>query len=439
VGVLRLGWIADFLSAPIIVGFLAGVAIIIVAHQLPDLLGLPQPTGSTLSRLAQVGHHLDRTNFWALGIGLGSLALILGAERLEQRIPAALFCLFGSTALVAVLHLRAHGVAVLGSFSHRAPQLGLRGLSWSSIEHLSPIAAVVALVVLSQTAATSRAFGGGKTGDSPDVGRDFVGVGAGNVIAGLLGAFPVDASPPRTALVSLAGGKSQVAGLGAATALAALIPASDLLSDVPLAALAAVLVFVAGRIFRWRELLRVARFDVFEFALALLTLVTVPMVGVEQGIGVAVALAVFDRARRAARPKLHVLGRIPGTTSWTPLGSVDGAAGVPNVLVVLFATPLWYANADHFRREVLSALAAAEPSPKALVLDAIGMSDIDYTGAAALEEVLDELEDRGVVIAVARAGSVLKEGLVRAGLLNRIGNQRLFASVNEAVVAISPI
>jgi SulP family sulfate permease len=266
-----------------------------------------------------------------------------------------------------------------------------------------------------------------------------VGVGAGNVIAGLLGAFPVDASPPRTALVSLAGGKSQVAGLGAATALAALIPASDLLSDVPLAALAAVLVFVAGRIFRWRELLRVARFDVFEFALALLTLVTVPLVGVEQGIGVAVALAVLDRARRAARPKLHVLGRIPGTTSWTPLGSVDGAAGVPNVLVVLFATPLWYANADHFRREVLSALAAAEPSPKALVLDAIGMSDIDYTGAAALEEVLDELEDRGVVIAVARAGSVLKEGLVRAGLLNRIGNQRLFASVNEAVVAISPI
>ena len=302
---------------------------------------------------------------------------------------------------------------------------------------VAPVAAVVALVVVSQSAATTRAFAD-EGGYEVDVGRDFVGVGAGNILAGLCGAFPVDASPPRTAIVASAGGKTQAAGLGAAIALALLVPATGLLKDVPLAMLAGILIFVATRIFHGRDLVAIAHFDWFEITLALITLLTVAFVGVEQGIGVAVGLAIADRTRLSARPQLHVLGNISGTTSWAPLNRVSGVKEVPGVLVVLFATPLWYANAVHFRAELNRAFTRALSTPKLLVLDAMGMSDIDYTGSRALGLVLDKLEKENIQVAVARAGDHLRKGLAHSGLEKRIGADHFFDSVGEAVAALGP-
>ena len=437
IGLLRLGWIAEFLSAPIITGFLAGVAVIIVVHQLPDLLGLPSVGGSTIHRIGALAGRLGHTGGWTLGIGLATLTIVLAAEAVDRRLPGALIGLVGSTAVVGMLGLPAHGVAVLGTVAHGLPRVGLHGLSWSALERVMPIAGVVALVVLSQSAATSRAFA--DLGDyDVDVGRDFVGVGAGNIVAGLVGAFPVDASPPRTAAVASASGRTQAAGLGAAAALALLAPASDLLKDVPLAALAALLIFVGIRIFRVRDLVAIARFDLFELGLAVVTLFTVALVGVEQGIGVAVGLAVLDRTRLSARPQLHVLGRIPGTTSWAPLSTTEGAAQVPGVLVALFATPLWYANAVHFRTQLSAARARTVGPLEVVVLDAIGMSDIDFTGSRALRNVLDELDRAGVPLAVARAGEHVRKSLSRSGLFDRIGSDRFFPSVDEAVTALHP-
>jgi sulfate permease, SulP family len=298
-----------------------------------------------------------------------------------------------------------------------------------------PIAAVVALVVLSQSAATTRAFA--DQGDyEVDVGRDFSGSGVGNILAGVCGSFPVNASPPRTAIIASAGGRTQAAGLGAAVALAFLVPAAGLLKDVPLATLAGVLIFVATRIFHGREVAAIARFDRFELGLTVITLLAVPLIGVEQGIGVAVGLAVFDRARLSARPQLHVLGCIRGTTSWVPLSIVRDAAQVPGILVVLFATPLWYANAVHFRAELERALTRGEGKPKVVILDALGMSDIDYTGSRALRRVLDELTRDGIEVAVSRAGSHLRQGLVRSGLFERIGAAHFYPSVDKAITAL---
>ena len=201
VGLLRLGWVAEFLSAPIISGFLGGVAIIIVVHQLPDLLGLPGASGSTLHRLGITLSGLHLINGWALGIGVGVFTVVVVAERVDRRLPGALVGLIGSTILVAALKLRTHGVMVLGAVRHGAPHLGLHGLSWSALGAVAPIAGVVALVIVSQTAATTRAFAD-EGAYEVDVNRDFLGVGAGNVVAGLVGAFPVDASPPRRPLWS---------------------------------------------------------------------------------------------------------------------------------------------------------------------------------------------------------------------------------------------
>jgi SulP family sulfate permease len=437
VWLLRLGWISQFLSAPIITGFLGGVAVIIVVHQLPDLFGVKGASGgSTVHRVATVISHLGQTSGWTVAIGVAVFVIALAAERIDRRIPGALVGLVGSTVLVAAANLRAHGVDVLGTIAHGAPHIGLGGLSWTTIGQVAPIAGVVALVIVSQTAATTRAFAA-QGGYEVDLDRDLLGTGAGSILAGLAGAFPVNASPGRTGAVASVGGRTQVAGLLAVVATILLIPAAGVLRDLPLATLAGVLVFVATRIFHGRDLVAIARFDRFELGLALLTLLTVALVGVEQGIGVAVGLAILDRTRLSARAHVHVVGRLPGTTSWVPLPSDPRAQQVSGVLVLLFPTPLWYANAAHFRSQIERALDAAKPAPHALVLDTFGMSDIDYTGAAELRRLMDELDRRKITFAVARAGETARENLAHAGLLERIGENRLFPSADEAVAAVA--
>jgi MFS superfamily sulfate permease-like transporter len=219
-----------------------------------------------------------------------------------------------------------------------------------------------------------------------------------------------------------------------------IVPAASLLKDVPLATLAAVLIYVATRLFHGRDLASIAKFDLFEFGLAVVTLLTVALVGVEQGIAVAVGLAIADRARLTARPQLHVLGRIPGTTSWTPLSTADGAAQVPGVMVVLFSTPLWYANSIHFKTDIEASLArvTGAATPALFVLDTIGMNDIDYTGCRVLGEVLDDFDRRHIDFAVARAGDHLRASLKKTGLESRIGVDHFFPNVDESVTALGP-
>ena len=438
VGVLRLGWISEFLSAPIVTGYLAGVAVIIVVDQLADLFGIPSASGTTLHRVADVVRHLGSTNGWTLAIGVAVFAIVLAAERLNRRVPGALIGLIVSTVVVAAAGLHARGVAILGTVAHGPPHVGLTDLSWSSVGSVLPVAAVVALVVVSQSAATTSAFAT-QGGNEIDVGRDFVGIGAGSILSGLFGSFAVNASPARTAAVASTGGRTQAAGLGAAVAVVALVPAAVLLTDVPRATLAAVLIFVATRIFHAKDLLRIMRFSTWEFGLALITLVVVAVVGVEQGIAVAVGLAILDRTRRSARPATFVLGRIPDTTSWEDIDNpTNMAAAVPGVLVFFFGGSLYFANAGYFRLKIHAAMTATSPTPELLVLDAVAIGDIDDTGALALGQVLDKLEHSHVTLAVARAAPTALENLARSGLLDRIGRDHLFLSVDEAVLALGP-
>ena len=440
VWLLRLGWIAELLSAPIIAGFLAGIGIVIIVHQLPHLLGVAGGGSTTLARMKHVIDELHATCAWTVVIGFGVFALVVGAERINRRLPAALAALVAATVLVEIFGLQHHGVAILGHVAHGPPHIGLRDLSWHTIEQVAPVAGIVALVIVTQSAATARAFEPpGTSNVQEEIGRDLLAIGAGNALAGLAGAFPVNASPPRTAAVAEVGGRTQLAGLLAAVVTAALIPAAGLLFYVPVAALAGILLFVATRIIHVGELRAIARFDRVELALALVTLTTVALWGVVQGIGVAVALAILDRTRISARPHLHVLGRITGTTSWTPLSATKQASPVPGVLVVLFPTALWYGNANNFREQLRNALPRTTGGPpRAVVLDALGLTDIDYTGVVTLQQVLDELEAEGIQFAIARAGSRVRAELIRARLTPaRIPESRLFPDVDAAVTALS--
>ncbi|MFZ0666171.1 MAG: SulP family inorganic anion transporter [Acidimicrobiales bacterium] len=434
VGMLRLGWIADFLSVPIITGFMAGVAAIITIHQLPDILGAGSASGSLVHRIHEIFAHLKSVNGWSVGIGVVVLVIMVGSEKIDSRIPAALIGLIGSTILVVVEGLGHHGVQLLGPVATGLPKVGIPSVTWSDLGTVLPVSLTIALVCLGQTAATVRSFT--DDDDPKNMDHDFVALGAGNILSGFAGSFPVDASPARTSVVASARGKTQAACLFAALVIAIASPAADQLRRVPLACLAAILLFVATRLLRIKDFKRILHFSRMEFGLAVITAIVVAFVGVEQGIALAVLLAVFDRAWHTARPKLLMLGRVPGTTSWTSLGTKDPTEGIPGVEVVLFAGPLYFANAGEFHTRVNAAL--SRPAPlDALVIDAAGMGDIDFTGASVLHKIVGDLEARGIQIAFARAGPEVIHNLEQSGIVKMIGSDRLFDTVDEAATAMS--
>jgi sulfate permease, SulP family len=433
VGLLRLGWIADFLSVPIITGFLGGVAVIITVHQLPDLLGSGSASGTTIHRLHEVFDHLHSLNTWSLGIGLVVLAVMIVSHRINRRIPAALIGLVGSTVLVSAAGLVGHGVAVLGPVSTGLPKVGIPSVSWGDVLSVLPVSLTVALVCLGQTAATVRSFSSDE--DAIAIDRDYMALGAGNILSGFAGSFAVDASPARSSVVFDARGKTQLACLLAAVVIALASPAANELRHVPLATLAAILLFIASRLVRVADLKAIARYSKIEFGLAAVTALVVALVGVEQGIVLAVVLAALIRAARSSRPRLIELGRVPGTTSWAPVHSAQKTEPVPGVRVVMFAGPLYFANAGEFRS--LIAHAISEPGVLgALVLDAAGMGDIDYTGASILRGVVHDLKARKIKLAVARAGTEVMTNLKEGGILDELEDSRIYETVDEAVKAL---
>lgn len=434
VGIFRLGWIADFLSIPIITGFMAGVAVTIAIHQLPDLLGTGSASGSAVHRIHVLVMHLGSTNGWSLGIGLGVLAIVVVSLKINRRIPAALIGLIGSVVLVVAAGLEHHGVAVLGRVTTGLPKVGAPAVSWADIASVLPVSLTVAIICLGQTAATVRSFA--RDDDVHILDKDFVALGAGNILAGFAGAFPVDASPARTSVVSDARGRTQVACLFAAVVIAVASPAANELRYVPLATLAAILLFVATRLFKLSDLRSIARFSRVEFGLALVTAIVVTFVGVEQGIALAVLLAILDRERISSRPRLIPLGRVPGTTSWAPMRGGEVGDQVSGVLVVVFSGPLYFANAGLFRTRVKEVAIRPDP-PHAIVLDAAGISDIDYTGATVLRSVVDLLGSRHIELAIARADPSVVSSLDESGILAHLGENRLFQTTDEAVRAMA--
>lgn len=441
VGAFRLGWIAEFLSTPVITGVLAGIAVEIVVRQIPAILGVAGGATTTIGEVRRLASQVSHINGWSAGIALGVLAVIAAAERIDRRLPGPLAGLILSIAAVHALGLASrHGVAVLGTLQGGLPHLRLPYLSWSQLRRLPGLVLTVTFVCIAQTAATVRASGTGAqgTGARGDFNRDLIGIGAGSVAAGLIGAFPVDASPPNTAIATAAGTRSQLANIMAAVlVLGVALVATAPLADLPEAMLAATLVFIATKLFRVGELRTILRFDRLEFALATVTLLAVALIGIEQGVAVATILSLADRTRRSARPQDAVLGREPGTDHWIPADIGRPTEQIPGILVYLVYAALWYGNADYLRLRVRHLVDAAASPVHAVIVDADGMSDIDYTGLQALRELATELRQRGVSIEIARASRLVHHDLKHGALLAQLGADHLFTSVQDAVNAVA--
>ncbi len=433
---LRAGTIADLLSVPVLTGFLAGVSIHIALSQAPAFFGLPPGPEATLPRVMALIHGIGHANWPTALIGVACLSFIVLIERLSPRIPGALIALAAAAWAVVYFNLRAKGVAVLGNIVHTSPRLALPDFSPTDLTHVVGLAIIVSLVVMVQTAATSRAFP--TQGDAPNVDRDFLCVGASSVLAGLFGAFAVNASPPRTAIVVQSGGASQLSGLVAAAIVAAiLLYGGSLLAQIPMASLAAVLLFVAGRLFRWRDMVAILRTTRAEFMLVVVTMSAVVLLPIQTGVSLAITLSLLHGVWTTTRTRLIELDRIPGTTVWWPASDTVAGERVPGLLVVAFQAPLSFLNADLFRRDMTAALDHAGPQTKLVVLEASSIVEIDYSAAVALREAIEKYRKREVDFAVARLESLrAQEAFARFGVIQALGPGRLFHSVDEAARAL---
>ncbi|HET9089237.1 MAG TPA: SulP family inorganic anion transporter [Acidimicrobiales bacterium] len=431
VGLFKLGWLADFLSLPIITGFLSGIGVIIIIHQLPHVLGVAGGGESAASRLSAIAHQLSHASAWSIAIGLGTLIVMIVGEKFNPRLPLALVAVLGSSLLAWALHLSRHGVTELGAVVVGGPVWRVHGLSTHDWGALVVTSLTLAVVVISQSAATSR-VSADEIGVADDLNRDFVGVGAANVVAGLLGTFPVDASPARTSVASLAGGRTKFVGLVAGLGALLLSPLAGMAHAIPLAALAGVLLFIAGRLIKIGQFRAIWRVNIAEFAVAVTSLLGVLVLGVELGLGVAVGLAIMVRTWRSARPRMVELGRRDDTTSWEPV-TVKGVTRRSHVLVVLYDEALYFANAGVFRRE-LHDLLAQHPNTTHVVIDAVAMVDLDFTGLTTLGEVVDDLSHDGIDVVVARASDLVIARLQRSSDA-AVRALRHFDSVDAAVDA----
>ena len=436
-GFLRLGWVAGLLSTPVLTGFLAGIAVHILVSQLPTLFALPGGHHEVVAQLASIYDQRSAISPVASSIGLSVLAAMLICERFAPRLPGALIAVALATLASFYLELEVRGLPVLGILPQGLPHVFVPDFGPDHLRELVPLALVVALVVMMQTAAVAQAFRDPDGGEA-NVDRDFLGIGAANLLAGLAGAFPVNASPPRTAVVAESGGRSQLGALVAAALVLALAMAGgSLLAHVPQAALAGVLLFVAKRIFRLSTIMAVARQAPAEFALILFTALAIILLPIETGVAIGVGLSLLHGVWATTRSEAIELCRIVGTTIWWPPGDGEAEEEVSGVLVVAFQAPLLFANAIGFKRGLVGLVERRRPH--LVVLEAGSIAVVDYTAAQALLAVIAVCHSRGATIAIARLESVrAHEALTRFGVIAALGPGHVFRSVEEAVRSLAP-
>jgi MFS superfamily sulfate permease-like transporter len=431
IGLLKLGWLADFLSLPIVAGFMAGIGVIIITHQLPRVLGVPSGGESFISRLQWISHQFGHVSTWSVVIALGTLVVMVVGEKLNAKLPWALAGVLVATIITATASLASHGVQQLGPVSAGLPTWRLHWLSGSQWGVVCTTALTLVVVILSQSAATCRT-----TADdlaiADDISRDFAAIGLANVACGLVGAFPVNASPARTTVTKLAGGRTKLVLLVAGVGALVLSPFAKFAHMIPLAALAGVLLFIGGRLIKVAQFRKILAASRWEFALALISALGVIFIGVEQGLGIAVGLAILDQTWRSARPRMVELGRRSGTTSWEP-EEEEGVERVDHILAVLFGEELFFANAGIFRREMHDHLVKL-PETQHVIVDAVAIADIDYTGMTALSQVVADLDKDKISFSFSRANDTVKERLKKSTNA-AIKTIALFDSTDAAAVA----
>jgi sulfate permease, SulP family len=432
----RLGVITRLLSAPVLTGYLAGSAIVIVGGQLTKITGIDLEDSSWPTVLGGLLQNLEQTNLWALGFAVGTALVVLLVARFAPRLPAPLVAVLLATAAVSVFGL-ADRLDVVGSIDTGVPIPALPDAGVRDALDLLGPAASVALLVFSGSVLTGRSLAA-RDREDLDANREFVGLGAANLAAGLLQGFPANASDSRSFVAANAGGRSQMTGLiGAGLVLVTLLALIPLFRNLPNAALGAVIILTAIRLVDLRELRRLWRVRRSDFVLALITFAGVLVFGVLGGIGVGVLASLLEVMRRAVLPHTAVLGMVAGTATYRDVEQYADAETLPGLVVYRFDAPVFFANADVFRDQIRELVRDAKVPVREVIVNAEGINDLDTTGIQMLERLLDDLEDQDVHLSWARVRTPLRNLMRSTGLEQRIGAGNFHLRVEDAVAAFS--
>ena len=433
--IVRLGFLGDFLSASVLIGFLTGVGVQVFTGQIPEMLGIAKGSGNWFEQQWHTLTNLGSTSLPTLAFAVGTLVVILGFKRFLPKVPGAIVAVTLSIILSASLQMSTKGVAVVGPVQGGFPPIGLpSGLSWSDIPKLLGVAFSCVVLIIAQSAATSRSFAT-RHGQKVDVNRDIVGLSGANIAAGLTGTFVVNGSPTKTQILDEQKGKTQVANITMAVVVTIFVLfLTGVLTDMPKATLAAIVFLIGIDLVDIAGLRRVWAARRSEFYIAALTAVVVCAVGVEQGIILAIVLSLLDMVRRQYRPHRFVVGV---TTEGEPTYALakPGIQSSPGLLVFRYDADLFYANANQFSDDMQELILGAPDPVRWLILDCSSIPDVDYSAGAALDRLVMFVHHHGATFALAALDPDLRATLAKLGVLEHVNIDRIYESVEDAVAA----
>ena len=432
---LKLGFIADFLSQTVLAGFLTGVGIQVGIAVLGEMLGVPVNTRRTIEQLWQLVSRLGEAHLGTVGISVAVVAVIVLSRRISPQLPGPLFAVAGATAASAAFDFAGHGVNVIGPVTGGLPRLRLPLVSGVEVLALLPVAASCFVMIVAQSAATARAYAL-RHREALDENGDLAGLAAANVGAAVTGTFVVNGSPTQTAMVDRSGGRSQLAHLVVAALVAmVLLFLTGPLQYLPRCALGAIVFTIALGLVDLRGLRDIQRESPGEFLLAAGTAAVVVAIGVGQGIVLAMAYSLLRHVRHSYRPHSAVLVEDAGA-SWRPTPAIPGNQSAPGLIVFQFGADLFYANASRFAGDVRGLVDHAPTPVRWLIVDAGAITSVDYSAARVLRALVDDLSRGGVVVFLVHAEASLLGDLRRHRLTDVAAPGRAFSTLREALAVV---
>lgn len=431
----RLGFLADLLSRPVLVGYMAGIAVLMVVSQLGKLTGMKVEGDTPLSESSYVVQHLDAVRLPTLVMALTVTAALLVAQRLRPHWPNPLIAMLLAALVTWAFDLEQHGVTTVGTIPRGIPVPGLPDVGVDVLLELALPAIGVAVVGYTDNVLTARAFGA-KHRERIDANQEFVALGAANLAAGVMQGFPVSSSASRTVIGDALGASTQLSSLVTLSGVVlSMLFLGPVLAAFPLAALGGVVAYAAIRLVDVAEMRRIFRFRKAELMVTLATTASVLLLGVLPGIGVAIGLSILELLGRVARPHDGILGYAPGVAGMHDVDDYPGSVVVEGLVVYRYDSPLFFANAEDFRRRAMAAVDEAPWPVEWFLLNAEANVEVDLTALDALEDLRSELASRGIAVAMARVKQDLRDDLDAAGFTGRVGEDRMFMTLPTAVAA----
>lgn len=429
--IIGLGFLANFLSRTVLVGFLTGVGVQVAIGQLPDMLGLHVSGASMIDKLLSLARALPSAHPLTCAVSVIVIVVVLGLRRLARRVPGALIMVVAAIMAGRFSDLAQHGIAVLGTVPGGLPTPTLPALGWSDLSAVLPIAASMFVVILAQSSATSRAYAS-KYNEPVDDDLDLVGLGAANIAAAFTGAFVVNGSPTKTEIVDSAGGRTQWSQLvTGGVVLLVLLFLTRPLAYLPLCVLAAVVFLIGAELVNVAGLRAILAVRGTEFAVALTTAVAVVFLGLEQGIVVAVLASIVDHLRHSYNPHSTVLRKSPAG-HWQSVPVTPGGRTVAGLVIYRFGSSLYFANASRLPADI-AILTGHSDHLDWLCLDAAAIGDIDYTAAAILSRTQTQLSAAGTRLVLANVINPVRHQLDRYGLSSQLGDDAIFDTAGAAL------